>query len=181
MGCVLKAAEKLQFWRGFEPAISKRCKKNHYKWQKKFLECLGFDLGTPGMQNQSSTTALQGQHINNAHFLQPYWANLSMTFLACKNVPGFKKFKILWFLWIPSLKFNFFCIYKVLTSYRSTPHSQKSPKIKLDFKCPYEQCVLSCGWFKIQSVIFGHTRFSDQTWKGLGGLSEQKTIYYKIT
>ena len=92
VGCVLKAAEKLQFWRGFEPAISKRCKKNHYKWQKKLLECLGFDLGTPGMQNQSSTTALQGQHIDNAHFLQPYWANLSISFLAWKKVPSFKKF-----------------------------------------------------------------------------------------
>ena len=41
------------------------------------LECLGFDLGTPGMQNQSSTTDLQGQHIDKLHFLQPYWTSIS--------------------------------------------------------------------------------------------------------
>ena len=51
------------------------------KWKKNFLACLGFDLGTFGLQNQCSTTELQGLFIRILVFLLFYFHFALLFFL----------------------------------------------------------------------------------------------------
>ena len=51
------------------------------KSKNNFLASLGFDLGTPGLQNQSSTTELQRLINVKGTYLLKYWFLKLFTFL----------------------------------------------------------------------------------------------------